>query len=126
MQLFLLACAGGAIGAGLRHCANIIAVRSLGLEVAAATITVNVLGSLIMGAFFALLYFRWPEAMAIRVFFATGVLGGFTTFSAFSLDALVYLERGAIGMAMAYIVGSIVLSIGACFIGYLCVRTMLS
>ena len=126
MQLFLLACAGGAIGAGLRHCANIIAVRSLGLEAAAATITVNVLGSLIMGAFYALLYLRWPEAMATRVFFATGVLGGFTTFSAFSLDALVYLERGAIGMAMAYMVGSIVLSIGACFIGYLCVRTMLS
>ncbi len=126
MQLFLLASAGGAVGAGLRHLANMLAVRSFGLEVAAATFTVNVLGSLVMGALFALLYFKWPDATAIRIFFATGVLGGFTTFSAFSLDALVYLERGAFGMAMAYIIGSVVLSIGACLAGYICVRTLLS
>lgn len=126
MQLFLFACAGGAVGAGLRHLCNLAAVRTFGLEVAWATFTVNVLGSLIMGALFALLYFRWPDALAVRVFFATGILGGFTTFSAFSLDALIYLERGAFGMAMAYIIGSVVLSIGACLAGYLCVRTMLS
>ena len=126
MQLFLLACAGGAVGAGLRHLVNLAAVRNLGLEVAWATLTVNIVGSLIMGGLFALLYFRWPDATAVRIFFATGVLGGFTTFSAFSLDALVYLERGALGMAMAYIIGSVVLSIGACLAGYLCMRTILT
>lgn len=126
MQLFLLACAGGAMGAGLRHLANLTAVRTMGLEVAWATLTVNIVGSLVMGGLFAFLYFRWPDAAAVRIFFATGVLGGFTTFSAFSLDALIYLERGALGMAMAYIIGSVVLSIGACLAGYLCVRTILS
>ncbi len=125
MKLILLACAGGAVGAGLRHMANLTAVRSLGLEVAWATLTVNVVGSFLMGCLFALLYFKWPDAMAVRIFFATGVLGGFTTFSAFSLDALVFLERGAIGLALTYILGSVIMSVGACLIGYLCLRTML-
>ena len=126
MKLILLACAGGAVGAGLRHVANVMAVRSLGLEVAWATLTVNVIGSFLMGGLFALLYFKWPDAMAIRIFFATGVLGGFTTFSAFSLDALIFLERGAIGLALGYILGSVILSVGACLIGYLCLRTLVS
>ncbi|MGI9426029.1 MAG: fluoride efflux transporter CrcB [Hyphomicrobiaceae bacterium] len=125
MHLFLLACAGGAIGAGLRHLVNMTTLRTFGLDVPWATFTVNVLGSLLMGGLVAYLLHRMPEAVAYRIFFGTGVLGGFTTFSAFSFDALTYIERGAMTIALIYILASVILSIAACLAGYLTIRSTL-
>lgn len=122
MKLFLLACAGGAIGAGCRHVVNHVTVRVAGLEVAWATLWVNVLGSLLMGCLVAMLIYRAPDAIGTRVFLATGILGGFTTFSAFSLDTFVLVERGDVGWALAYVMGSVLLSITACGAGFLAVR----
>lgn len=117
MKLFLLACAGGAIGAGLRHAANTAAVKLFGLSVAWATLAVNVVGSLAMGFLVAYLFSRFPAELGTRVFLATGVLGGFTTFSAFSLDVMTLLERGQAGFAASYVALSVLLSVGACAAG---------
>lgn len=125
MQLLLLACAGGAIGAGLRHLVNLTTVRVLGLDVPWATMTVNVVGSLVMGGLVAYLLVRMPEDLMLRVFVATGILGGFTTFSAFSIDVVGYLERGELTAAAAYIAASVVMSIAACFAGFAVLRAAL-
>ncbi len=122
MKLLLLACAGGAIGAGLRHLVNRAAVNLFDLEVAWATLAVNVLGSLLMGIVVAAVIYRLPDAMALRIFLATGVLGGFTTFSAFSIDVFALAERGDVMLAVAYVVASVVLSILACSVGFLLTR----
>lgn len=125
MQLLLLACAGGAIGAGLRHLVNLTTVRVLGLDVPWATMTVNVVGSLVMGGLVAYVLVRMPEDLMLRVFVATGILGGFTTFSAFSIDVVGYLERGELTAAAAYIAASVVMSIAACFAGFAVLRAAL-
>ena len=125
MRLLLLASVGGAVGAGLRHLVNIAAVRWFGLDVPWATFAVNVVGSLIMGGLVALLLHRMPEAVGVRIFLATGILGGFTTFSAFSFDAIMMLERGSYQHAAAYILGSVVLSVLGCLVGYLAIRAAL-
>jgi CrcB protein len=86
---YLAVALGGALGATLRFAAGAWAVRTLGTGFPYGTLGVNVLGSLIMGAAAAVVLERWPDASPhIRTFLMTGVLGGFTTFSAFSLDAL--------------------------------------
>ena len=125
MRLLLLASAGGAIGAGLRHLVNIATVRLLGLDMPWATFAVNVVGSLIMGGLVAVLLYRLPEAVGVRLFLVTGILGGFTTFSAFSFDVIMMLERGSYHHAAIYILGSVVLSVLGCLAGYLAIRAAL-
>ena len=115
--VFLVAL-GGAIGASLRHLSGTIALRIMGPAFPWGTLFVNVFGSLVMGLFIAWLVKRTGgTSQEVRLFFATGILGGFTTFSAFSLDMANMIERGANGPAMAYLLGSVVLSILAIFIG---------
>ncbi len=125
MKLFLLACAGGAIGAGGRHLVNIITVRSFGLDAPWATFAVNVVGSLLMGIVIGYIVHRMPDAVGLRIFVATGILGGFTTFSAFSLDTFALLSRGDVGPAAAYVIGSVVLSVAAAVAGYTTLRALL-
>ncbi|MGI9520898.1 MAG: fluoride efflux transporter CrcB [Hyphomicrobiaceae bacterium] len=125
MQFFLLACAGGALGAGARYLVNLATLRWVGLDVPWATFAVNVVGSLLMGAVVAYLFLRMPEAVGLRTFLATGVLGGLTTFSAFSLDVLTMLERGAFAPALLYVLSSVVLSILSCLVGYWTMRAVL-
>ncbi len=119
MRLFLLACAGGALGAGGRFLVYECVVRWLNLPVFWGTLTVNIVGSFVMGVLTAYIVIHLPAAMGVRIFLATGFLGGFTTFSAFSLDAIMLFERGAHGAAIGYGVASVVLSIGACLVGLL-------
>lgn len=126
MRLFLFACAGGAVGAGLRHLVNLTTVRVFGLGVPWATLAVNFLGSFVMGLLTAYLVERMPDAMALRIFFATGLLGGFTTFSAFSLDVAVMAERGDLLHAALYILASVILSVVACFCGLYVSRGVLA
>ena len=125
MKLLLLACAGGAIGAGLRYACNSLAWRVLSLQLHWATLTINVLGSFIMGAVVAYILLKAPDATGMRTFLATGILGGFTTFSTFSLDTLTLLKHGDMSLALAYILGSVVFSILACTLGYFGMRAMM-
>ncbi|TKW65700.1 MAG: fluoride efflux transporter CrcB [Paracoccus denitrificans] len=112
---FLLVAAGGAIGASARHAVNLTALRLFGPGFPVATLTVNVIGSLLMGLLVAWLGLRGTTYQA--AFLMTGLLGGFTTFSAFSVDALVLIDRGQTGLALAYILGSVSLSLLAAFAG---------
>ncbi|MGI9475987.1 MAG: fluoride efflux transporter CrcB [Hyphomicrobiaceae bacterium] len=117
MRLLLLACAGGAIGAGLRHLVNTGAVRLLGIGLPWGTVFVNVVGSFLMGFLVEALALRFDGSPELRVFLATGILGGLTTFSAFSLDFAVLLQRGDHLAAALYLAGSVVISILALFAG---------
>ena len=86
--------AGGAIGAGLRHLVNIGAIRLLGIGFPWGTLTVNIAGSFLMGLLIEALALRYSGSLELRAFLATGLLGGLTTFSAFSLDFAIQLQRG--------------------------------
>ena len=105
--------AGGALGAGARYLVNVAAMRALGPGFPWATIVVNVAGSFLMGVLVVWLAKRGGTGWA--PFLMTGVLGGFTTFSAFSLDVATLWERGEAGLAASYALGSVVLSVGALF-----------
>ncbi|MFC6487402.1 fluoride efflux transporter CrcB [Nitratireductor sp. GCM10026969] len=125
MYHLILVCAGGAIGAGLRHFTNIAAARALGAVFPWGTLTVNIIGSFAMGLFIEILARKLNASQELRLFVATGLLGGFTTFSAFSLDVAVLWERGAAGPAAAYVTVSVIVSILALFAGLWLARSML-
>ena len=124
MNHLLLVAAGGAIGAGLRHLANIGALRAFGPNFPWGTMGINIFGSLAMGIFIELLARRFGGSNEMRLFVATGILGGFTTFSAFSLDFAVLAERGQLGPALLYALASVTLSIFALFAGLWLVRAL--
>ena len=111
MQLFLLAALGGALGSGARYLVNVGAARLFGPAFPWATLTVNIVGSAAMGVLLGLISLRLAGSPEWRTFLLTGILGGFTTFSAFSMDAVQLWERGASGPALFYVVGSVGLSI---------------
>lgn len=109
--------AGGALGAAGRYLANVAATRLLGIGFPWGTMMVNILGSLAMGLVIGWLARRSEGGMVLSLFLTTGILGGFTTFSAFSLDALNLWQRGEMGLAFGYVAGSVVLSLVAVFAG---------
>ncbi|SIO29334.1 fluoride efflux transporter CrcB [Vannielia litorea] len=113
---------GGALGASARYLTGVAAIRVMGPGFPWGTLTVNVLGGLVMGLFAALVGLRGGHVWA--PFLMTGVLGGFTTFSAFSLDAVTLFERGQVGSAALYVVCSVTLSIGALVVGLLIGRSL--
>jgi fluoride exporter len=118
----LLVALGGAIGAVARYGVTTAAIRIFGSSFPYGTMIVNVAGSFAIGLVIAFLLRKYPEHEAARLFLATGILGGFTTFSAFSMDVMNLLQRGEPGSAFAYIVGSVVLSIAAVFAGFALIR----
>lgn len=124
MLHLLLVAAGGALGAGLRHLTNVAALRLLGPGFPWGTLTVNIVGCMAMGVFVELLARRFGGSQELRLFVATGILGGYTTFSAFSLDFAVLWERGALAQAFGYVVASVVLSIAALFVGLWLAKTL--
>jgi fluoride exporter len=115
---FLWVALGGAIGSTARYSVNISAARLLGGGFPWATLIVNVLGCFAMGIITALLRSKMPDDENTRLFLTTGLLGGFTTFSAFSLDFFGLLQRGEMPSAIAYAAASVVLSIMAVIIGF--------
>ena len=117
---------GAGIGGVLRHGLNVAALRAFGPGFPWATLGVNVAGSLLMGLVAGWLEVKAPgdAAHPLRLFLATGVLGGFTTFSAFSLDAVVLWQRGETWLAIAYMGGSVILSIAGLLVGLAAVRAM--
>jgi CrcB protein len=117
---------GAGIGGMLRHGVNLVSPRWFGTGFPAGTLLINVLGSGLMGLIAGWLAFRtqggWSQP--IRLFLTTGILGGFTTFSAFSLDAIMLWERGEAGLASAYVIGSVVLSLAALCAGLALIRSL--
>jgi CrcB protein len=121
---FLIVFLGGGIGAALRHGCNLVITRALGGAFPYATLTENVLGSFIMGALAAYFAFKGDATQSWRLFLTTGILGGYTTFSAFSLDTALLYERGELGLAASYVIASVGLSIVGLFLGLFLVRQM--
>lgn len=110
---------GAGLGGVVRHMVNMAVPKLLGMGFPFATFLINVSGSLIMGLMAGYLAFKDGETWTqpVRLFLTTGMLGGYTTFSTFSLDFLSLVERNAYGAAALYATGSVVLSFAAVFAG---------
>jgi fluoride exporter len=126
MRSFLLVFLGAGIGGSLRHAVNLGCARYCGVAFPWGTLAVNVVGCFIMGALAGWLAFKVGEGWSqpLRLFLTTGILGGFTTFSAFSLDAVLIWERGDAGVAATYVAASVLLSVGGLVAGLALVRGM--
>ena len=124
MTSYLLVFFGGGLGATLRHLINLTCARCIGTGFPWGTFIINITGSLVMGLIAGYLAFRGEAAQPWRLFVMTGILGGYTTFSAFSLDAALLYERGALGLAAAYVLGSVILSIAGLFAGLWLIRAL--
>lgn len=122
----LYAAAGGAIGAAGRYLVGVVALRLMGPGFPWATLTVNIIGSFLMGVIIVTLALRFSTSQEIKTFLTTGILGGFTTFSAFSLDFATLLERKENTLAMLYLGSSVALSILALFAGLALARQILN
>ena len=118
----LLVFVGGGLGAALRHLINVGFARWFGTAFPWHTLFENVSGSLVMGLLAAYFAFKGDASQSWRLFLTTGILGGYTTFSAFSLDAMLLYERGALATAALYVVASVALSLLGLFAGILLVR----
>src|SRR5213076_3399672 len=114
---------GGGLGAALRHAVNLAAAR-LGYAFPIGTLAVNVAGSFLMGVLVAWFALRTGVDQHVRLLLTTGLLGGFTTFSAFSLDSALMWERGAFSQLVLYAGGSVVLSVAGLFAGMAAVRLL--
>ena len=125
MNGFFLVALGGAIGASLRHGAGLAAIKLAPAGWPWGTFFVNVVGSLAMGLVIGWLALKTAEAgQNARLFLATGVLGGFTTFSAFSLEVAQMIREDALARAASYAGLSLLLGIAALFIGLWLARRM--
>lgn len=114
---YIIVFIGAGIGGALRHGVNVAAVRLFGYGFPLGTVIVNVFGSFLIGLLAGYFAFRTGTGQHLRLFLTTGILGGFTTFSAFSLDAALLIERHSYALAAAYVVGSVVFAIGGLFMG---------
>ena len=103
---------------------NRISAAWLGLDFPWGTLIVNVTGGVAMGLLAALFAERFAASQEMRLFLITGLLGGFTTLSAFSLDAVTLWERGESGAAIAYVAASVLLSVGGVLVGLAGVRAV--
>jgi CrcB protein len=116
-MLYLIVFFGAGIGGALRHGVNVGAARLLGYGFPFGTLIVNVVGSFAMGLLAGYFAFRPGIGQHVRLFLTTGILGGFTTFSAFSLDTALLVERHSFGLAAGYAIGSVAASVSALFFG---------
>ena len=114
---FLLVFIGAGLGGALRHAANLASVRLYGPDLPLSTLFVNVIGALSVGYIAGYFVTRGHGSQPLQLFLTTGMLGGFTTFSAFSLEAALLWERGQIVACAAFVVTSVVLAIGGVFAG---------
>jgi CrcB protein len=122
-MLYLIVFLGAGLGGAARHGVNVAAARLLGYGFPFGTLIVNLAGSLAMGLLAGWFAYRMGINQHVRLFLTTGILGGFTTFSAFSLDAALLIERHAYVSAAAYVLGSVLVSIVAVFVGLALFRT---
>lgn len=120
---YLIVFLGGGLGAALRHGVNLGSGRLFGTAFPYGTLAINVAGSLVMGLIAGYFAFKGDASQHWRLFLTTGILGGFTTFSAFSLDVAVLYERGDTGLAALYVLASVGLSLAGVFAGLALVRS---
>jgi CrcB protein len=124
---YVLVFLGGGLGAAARHAVNRAALTLIGPDYPAGTLAVNVSGSIVMGMLAAWFAFRGETTTASeRLFLTTGVLGGFTTFSAFALDATLLLERHDVLTAAIYVVSSVLFSVLGLMAGMFLVKLQLA
>jgi fluoride exporter len=123
MKLVLLAAAGGALGSSARYLVNVGAGKLLGMGFPWGTLIVNIAGCFVMGVLVGLGAQRLTITDEARVFMMTGILGGFTTFSAFSADFALLAERRNFGLAALYLTSSVALSLFAVFAGLYLIRS---
>lgn len=121
---YLIVFVGSGIGGMLRHGVNVASGHFFGHGFPVGTLVVNIIGSLLMGLLVGLFAFKSYDGDGLRLFLATGILGGFTTFSTFSLDAVSLYRRGEIALAVAYAIGSVAVSVGALALGLYLVRRL--
>lgn len=126
MKILLSVALGGAVGASARYLVGGLVGTWMGGGFPWVTLAVNILGSLILGVFIELSALAWSPSAALRAFIAVGVLGGFTTFSAFSLDVVLLAERGRLEWAALYALVSMTLAIGALVVGLRLTRWLLA
>jgi CrcB protein len=119
MSLYFLIALGGAIGAVLRFAVFRLAAENFDSGLPWGTFTVNVIGSLLMGFLATMFITRWHLPVNLQYAILAGLLGGFTTFSAFSLESLRLIEQGDWTNALMYTLGSVILCIVACSLGVL-------
>lgn len=124
IHAYALVFLGAGVGGALRHGLNLAALHMLGSRFPFGIFGINVAGSLIMGLVAGWLSLHEGSNWApwTRLFVATGVLGGFTTFSSFSLDVVALIEDGALGLAALYALGSLVVAVAACGLGLIAGR----
>ena len=125
MMELLAVAAGGLIGAVARYLVYVAIGQVLGTGFPYATLIVNVVGSFAMGVLVETMALVWSTSTEMRLFLATGILGAFTTFSAFSLDFAVLFERRAFALCAIYTIASFVFSVGALFAGLYMIRYLI-
>jgi len=113
LQLIIATALGGALGSVARYLVGIGSGKLFGIDFPWGTLIINVTGSFLIGLFAGLFATRWNLSQPMRVFLTVGFCGGYTTFSTFSLDAFYLMERSETFAAGAYMVASVVLSVGA-------------
>ena len=126
MNSILLVALGGGLGATARYLTVGLAARHIGVAFPYGTLVVNMVGSFAMGLLMAWLMIRYEMPETVRLFFATGFLGAYTTFSTFSLDVWGLYEREAWGQLALYISGSVFGSIAALFLGMVLMQQLVS
>ncbi len=119
---YLIVFLGAGVGGAGRHGVNVLAARLFGTGFPLGTLAVNVVGCMAMGLLAGYFAFRGHLPQEVRLLLTTGVLGGFTTFSAFALDSAVLWERGHVGAALLYVLASVVLSLAAVAAGLFLAR----
>ena len=121
---YLLIFVGGGIGASLRHAVNELCVRLFGLGFPIGTFLINITGSLVMGLIAGYLAFKGAAAQPWRLFVMVGLLGGYTTFSTFSLELMLLIERGQPGLAALYAAASVIPGLAALWLGLVAMRAL--
>src|SRR5665647_1365535 len=121
---YLIVFLGGGIGAAIRHGVSLAMSRAFGTNFPYGILVINITGSFVMGLVAAYFAFKGGASQHWRLFLTTGILGGYTTFSAFSLDAALLYERGETGLALLYVLGSVALSIAGLFAGLALIRQL--
>jgi CrcB protein len=122
MRAYLLVFVGGGIGAALRHSVNVTLARWFGVSFPYHTLFENVSGSILMGLLAGYFITAGGTPQSIRLLLTTGILGGYTTFSAFSLDTVLLIERDQYGLALINVAASVLAAIGGLALGIQLIR----
>jgi fluoride exporter len=123
-QLIVVVAIGGAIGSVARYLVGVGSGKLFGLDFPWGTLIINIVGSFLIGVLVELFALKWDVSQTWRVFLTIGLCGGFTTFSTFSLDAYLLIDRGQLAAATAYMAGSVLLSIVGLFAGLQLIRAV--